>query len=105
MIGVEQLSPGDRVTVKHSEYAAYDVTATLIAFPRRGPDGEVRYELNITATDSEPTANEDFRTAAITEISLTDSQVSSRGGPSFRPLSRKSKSLIKIKGGEQSFKS
>ena len=84
MIGVEQLSPGDRVTVKHSEYAAYDVTATLIAFPRRGPDGEVRYELNITATDSEPAANEDFRTAAITEISLTDSQVS-RGGPFFRP--------------------
>ncbi len=83
MIGVEQLSPGDRVTVKHSEYAAYDVTATLIAFPRRLPDGEVRYELNITATDSEPAANEDFRTAAITEISLTDSQVS-RGGPFVR---------------------
>ena len=78
LIGVEQLSPGDKVTVKHSEYLAYDVTATLISFPKRGPEGEVRYELNITATDSEPAANEDFRTAGITEISLTDSQVRRR---------------------------
>ena len=54
LIGVGQLSPGDQVTVKHDEYAVYDVTATLMTFPTAGADGDVRYELNITATDSEP---------------------------------------------------
>jgi hypothetical protein len=75
LIGVGQLSPGDQVTVKHDEYSAYDVTAALVTFPMRGPDGDVRYELRITATDSEPAANEDSRTVSFTEISLTDHQV------------------------------
>ena len=75
LIGVGQLSPGDQVTVKHDEYAVYDVTATLMTFPTAGADGDVRYELNITATDSEPAGNEDSRMVSFTEISLTDNQV------------------------------
>jgi hypothetical protein len=65
----------DQVTVKHDEYSVYDVTATLIAFPMGGPEGDVRYELSITATDSEPAHNEDSRTVSFSEISLTDNQV------------------------------
>merc|ERR1719347_675504 len=76
IISNNQLQPGDKVTVKHSVYHAYEVTASLISYPsRKGKD--ILYELSIIATDSEPSPNEDTRTVSHHEISLTDSQACS----------------------------
>jgi len=71
---VTQLSPGDQVTVQHDTYEAYEVTATLITFPSRDADGEVQYELAITAKEGEPGYNEDSRTVHHREAYLTDQQ-------------------------------
>ena len=88
---VSQFIPGDKLTVKHDIYSAYDVTALLKKFPtRRGEDIEFEVylrktekwtnlfnvrcsivQVQIAATESEPQTNEDCRMVTHNEISLT----------------------------------
>ena len=50
VVMVSQFIPGDRLTVKHDLYSAYDVTALLKRFPiRRGDD--IEYEVILRKTE------------------------------------------------------
>ena len=68
VISVSQLQPGDSVTVRHSTYSAYEVTATLLKFPTEVAGSELLWEVAIAATDSEPGNNEDSRAVKHTEV-------------------------------------
>jgi len=76
LINVTALHPHDELTVKHDILEIYDVTAKLLSFPTRNAAGDVQYEVQITATDSEPQLNEDSRTVHYSDVSLTDNQAS-----------------------------
>ena len=76
LINVTSLHPHDEVTVKHDILEVYDVTAKLMSFPVRNADGDVEYEVQIVATESEPQLNEDSRNVHYSEVSLTDNQAS-----------------------------
>ena len=69
VITVDQLRPGDQVTVKHDVYSVYEVTAALLKVTRRGRH-DYDYQVMITATDSEPGENEDTRSVKHEEITL-----------------------------------
>ena len=75
VISVHHLRPGDGVTVKHDVLQAWEVTATLLNYPKSTATN-VLYQLAITATDSEPQPNEDSRSVSHHELSLTDAQAS-----------------------------
>ena len=76
LINVTALHPHDELTVRHDILEIYDVTAKLLSFPTRNAAGDVQYEVQITATDSEPQLNEDSRTVHYSDVSLTDNQAS-----------------------------
>ena len=75
VITVSQLRTGDLLTVKHSLYKLYPVTARLLSNPRKRDD-DFDYEVEIAATESEPQNNEDSRVVTHAEVSLTDRQAS-----------------------------
>ena len=68
-----QMRSGHSVTVKHDVYSVYDVTARLLKYPTK-KDRDYEYEVQITATDSEPQVNEDSRTVSHNNITLTGGQ-------------------------------
>ena len=68
-----QMRSGHLVTVKHDVYSVYDVTARLLKYPTK-KDRDYEYEVQITATDSEPQVNEDSRTVSHNNITLTGGQ-------------------------------
>ena len=69
VITVDQLRPGDQLTVKHDVYSAYEVTASLLKVTKRGRN-DYDYQIRISATDSEPQNNEDTRVVKHEEVSL-----------------------------------
>ena len=69
VINVDQLRPGDQLSVKHDVYSAYEVTAALMKVTRRGRN-DYDYQVKICATDSEPQNNEDTRVVKHEEITL-----------------------------------
>ena len=69
VITVDQLRPGDQLSVKHDVYSAYEVTAVLLKLTKRGRY-DYDYQVMITATDSEPGNNEDTRVVKHEEITL-----------------------------------
>ena len=69
VITVDQLRPGDQLSVKHDVYSAYEVTAALLKVTRRGRN-DYDYQVKICATDSEPQNNEDTRVVKHEEITL-----------------------------------
>lgn len=69
VITVDQLRPGDQLTVKHDVYSAYEVTASLLKVTKRGRN-DYDYQIRISATDSEPQNNEDTRVVKHEEVTL-----------------------------------
>lgn len=70
IISIEQLRPGNLLTVKHDVYKAYEVTAELLKFPIKRGSRDFDYQIKISATDSEPQNNEDSRVVSHEEITL-----------------------------------
>ena len=70
IISIDQLRPGNFLTVKHDVYKAYEVTAELLKFPTRRGSNDYDYQVKISATDSEPQNNEDSRVVSHEEITL-----------------------------------
>ena len=70
VITVDQLKPGNLLTVKHDVYSAYEVTAELLKFPTKRGSRDYDYQVKISATDSEPQNNEDSRVVSHEEVTL-----------------------------------
>ena len=70
IVTARQMIPGTVVTVTHDVYLAYSVTAALMKYPEKR-ENTLEYEVQITATDSEPQNNEDSRVVLHKDISLT----------------------------------